>query len=118
MLSSRGEAMNIASEGNRLGAAYEVLSPWADVDPVPLRGITPRVTELRGKTIGLFSNGKRAAHLTLSAVERRLQEQYPELKTSWYTSTVLNSPEALTEGKAKFDAWTTSVDAVVLSVAD
>lgn len=109
--------MNIASEG-QLGAAYEVLSPWADIDPVPLRGITPRPTELRGKTIGLFSNGKRAAQLSLNAVERRLQERFPGLKSSWYTSTVLNSPEALTEGKAKFEAWIASVDAVVLSVAD
>ena len=24
---------------------YEVLSPWADVDPIPLRGISPRISE-------------------------------------------------------------------------
>jgi len=35
---------------------YEVLNPWADLDPVPLRGISPRVTDLAGKTIGLFRN--------------------------------------------------------------
>ena len=29
-----------------------------------------------------------------------------------------NIPEALTEGKAKFEAWVASVDAVVLAVAD
>ena len=97
---------------------YEVLSPWADVDPVSLRGIAPRLPDLAGKAIGLFSNGKRAAHLTLGAFERELAGRYPAAKTSWYTSTVMNSPEALTEGKAKFDAWVKGVDAVVLSVAD
>jgi hypothetical protein len=30
----------------------------------------------------------------------------------------MNSPEALTEGKARFGAWVKGVDAVVLSVAD
>lgn len=97
---------------------YEVLSPWADVDPVSLRGIAPRLPDLAGKKIGLFSNGKRAAHLTLGAFERELVERFPAAQTSWYTSTVMNSPEALTEGKAKFDAWVGSLDAVVLSVAD
>lgn len=110
--------MNVANEAGRLGAGYDVMSPWADVDPVPLRGLAPRATDLRGKTVGLFSNGKRAAQLTLGAVEHRLQEQYPGLKTSWYTSTVVNSPEMLTAGRPKFEAWVASVDAVVLSVAD
>lgn len=97
---------------------YEVLSPWADVDPVSLRGIASRLPDLAGKKIGLFSNGKRAAHLTLGAFERELAERYPTAQTSRYTSTVMNSPEALTEGKAKFDAWVGTLDAVVLSVAD
>jgi hypothetical protein len=97
---------------------YEVLSPWADADPVSLRGIAPRLPDLAGKAIGLFANGKRASHLTLGALERELLGRYPTAKTSWYTSTVMNSPEALTEGKAKFAAWLESVDAVVLSVAD
>ena len=35
---------------------YEVLSPWADVDAVPLKGISPRVANLSGKKIGLLSN--------------------------------------------------------------
>lgn len=110
--------MNIANESAQLGASYEVLSPWAEADPIPLRGIAPRVPDLAGRTIGLFSNGKRAAQLTLAAVERELKAKFPGLNTTWYTSTVLNSPEALTPGKARFDAWVGGVDAVVLSVAD
>ena len=110
--------MNIGVEISQRGAGYEVLSPWADVDPVPLRGIAPRPADLAGRKIGLFSNGKRAAHLTLNAFERELLEKFPTIKTSWYASSKINTPEILTEGKAKFEAWVSGVDAVVLSVGD
>ena len=97
---------------------YEVLSPWADADPVPLRGITSRPQDLAGKRIGLFLNEKRAAYLTSSAVERELLERFPTATTSRYQCTGENMPEMLTEGKAKFEAWVAGVDAVVLAVAD
>jgi len=100
------------------GTEYEVLSPWADADPVPLRGIAPRPASLAGKKIGLYSNRKRAAQLTLGAVERELLEKFPTAQTSWYECTTVNTPEMLSEGRARFEAWVGSVDAVVLSVAD
>jgi hypothetical protein len=99
-------------------ASYEVLNPWAEVDPVPLRGITPRPGDLAGKKIGLYSNGKRAAALTLTAFETRLKEKVPSAETTWYISTKINTPEILTEGRARFEEWVRGVDAVVLSVAD
>lgn len=100
------------------GTDYEVLSPWADADPVPLRGIAPRPASLAGKKIGLYSNRKRAAQLTLRAVERELLERFSGAQTSWYECTTVNTPEMQSDGKARFEAWVGSVDAVVLSVAD
>lgn len=100
------------------GAAYEVLSPWAEADPVPLRGIAPRMQNLEGTQIGLFSNGKRGALLTLAALERQLKQKLPSVRTSRYTSSRINTPEILTEGKAAFEAWVGAQDAVVLSVGD
>jgi hypothetical protein len=41
------------SDGN-----YEVLSPWADADPVPFRGITPRLTDLAGKKMVYYATVK------------------------------------------------------------
>jgi hypothetical protein len=99
-------------------AQYEVMSPWADADPVPARGITPGVTGLEGKKIGLFANGKRAAVPMLSAVERQLKERFTSVETSWYRCSVFNTPEILTHGKDKFEAWVGGVDAVILSVGD
>ena len=110
--------MNIRAEINQPGTEYEVLSPWADADPVPLRGLTARPKDLAGKKIGLFLNHKRAGHLSLSAFEGELRERIPSATTSWYECTGHNIPEILTEGKAKFEAWVGSVDAVVLAVAD
>jgi hypothetical protein len=47
-----------------------------------------------------------------------LLEKFPSAQTSWYECSTINTPEMLTEGKAKFEAWVASLDAVVLSVAD
>ncbi len=108
--------MNVSVEGRN--TEYEVLSPWADADPVPMRGITARPQALAGKKIGLFFNEKRAAHLLLDAFERELRERVPTATTSLYHCTDHNIPEMLTKGKDRFAAWVASVDAVVLAVAD
>jgi len=97
---------------------YEVLSPWAEADPVPARGITPRLTKLEGKKIGLFANGKRAAVPMLAAVEKDLRKSVPAAQTSWYRCSEFNVPEVLSEGREKFEAWVGGMDAVVLAVGD
>jgi hypothetical protein len=37
---------------------YEVLSPWAHVDKADAATMQPRLKDLNGKTIGLFSHFK------------------------------------------------------------
>jgi hypothetical protein len=51
---------------------YEVLSPWAKADPIPLRGLAPRLDKLDSKKIGLLCNNKRAAPLILEITEKLL----------------------------------------------
>jgi hypothetical protein len=97
---------------------YEVLSPWAEADPVPLKGISPRVTDLAGKKIGLFCNSKRGAKLILTAVEKELKDKIPSAVTSWYEFTLPNVPELETVNKKKFMEWVRGVDAVVGAVGD
>lgn len=106
-------------ETDRTGVpAYDVLSPWADADPVPVRGIVPRLDGLEGRMIGLFVNSKRAAPIICDALETRLKERAPSLQVSRYTFTTVNVPEVQTENRAKFEAWVQGVDAVVLAVGD
>jgi hypothetical protein len=97
---------------------YEVLSPWAEVDPKPLRGISPRLAGLEGKKIGLFANYKRAARPIVAEVEKRLKERFPGIQTSLYDSRGSNVLESETENKARFEAWAKEVDAVVAAVGD
>jgi hypothetical protein len=99
---------------------YEVLNPWAEVDPVPLRGISPRLTDIAGKRIGLFSTWKRAAKPILTAVEMKLKERYPDCETSWYMSSNKRWSALQMEGedKTRFQEWVQGVDAVVAAIGD
>jgi len=97
---------------------YEVLSPWADVDPIPVRGISPRVDTLAGKKIGLFANFKRAAVPIANEVEKQLQNRFPNAEFILYHSTAANVDESVEKDKEKFEAWARSVDAVVADVGD
>ncbi|MFC1900102.1 hypothetical protein ACFLYN_00760 [Chloroflexota bacterium] len=97
---------------------YEVLSPWADVDPLPQRGLQPRLDDLSGKKIGLFANFKRAARPMLAVVEKRLKEKYSDIETSLFDSQGNNVLETETENKERFEAWAKGVDAVVGAVGD
>ena len=97
---------------------YEVLSPWAEVDPIPMRGISPRVDTLEGKKIGLFANFKRAARPIQAYVEKRLKERFPDCETSLFDSTLPNVTETETENLQKFTAWAKDADAVIAAVGD
>jgi hypothetical protein len=96
---------------------YEVLSPWAEVDPRPMRGISPRINELAGKKIGLFFNGKRAAHPIITVVEQKLKQRFPTVETSRFTFPE-NRDIAGTEEEAKLKKWAKGVDAVISAVGD
>ena len=97
---------------------HEVLSPWADVDPIPLRGISTRLDTLTGKKIGLFANFKRAAVPIASEVEKQLKDIFPDIETILFHSTAPNVDESETARKEELAAWARSVDAVVGMVGD
>ena len=106
------------SEPKSPGIQFEVLSPWANVDPVPFRGISPRLDSLAGKKIGLFVNPKRAAMPMSKSIDRRLKELYPDIETIVFHSPGANVNEIETKNKEKFTAWAKSVDAVIAVVGD
>lgn len=97
--------------------SYEVLNPWADADPVPLRGISPRPENLSGKTIGLFSGYKLASKPILAEVEKGLKEKFPNIKISRYRCNE-HIDVAEYKNKAEFDDWLNGVDAVISAVGD
>jgi hypothetical protein len=99
-------------------AQFEVLSPWADADPIPLRGISPRIQSLAGKKIGLFINPKRAAMPIGDSIEKRLKTMYPDIEIIKFHSTQANVNEIETKNKERFTAWAKGLDAAIAVVGD
>ena len=97
---------------------YEVMSPWAEADPIPLRGISARIDALDGKKIGLFANFKRSAVPQAAMVEKKLKGKFSTIQTDLYHSREENVNEIETANREKFIAWVKSVDAVVAVVGD
>ena len=97
---------------------FEVLRPWADVDPIPLRGISPRLQSLAGKKIGLFVNPKRAAMPIAESIDRRLKTMYPDIQTIIFHDTEANVSVIETKNKEKFIAWAKGIDAAIAVVGD
>jgi hypothetical protein len=95
-----------------------VLSPWAEADPIPLKGLTPRVTDLAGKRIGLLCNIKRAAPLILQVTERILRKRFPTSEISWFRARSFSVSSLEPDNLATFEEWINGVDAVVAAVGD
>jgi len=118
-----------------MNGEYAVLNPWAEIDPTPLSGISPRVTELTGKTVGLFAlDYKFSSRPILAVVDEKLKERFPTSKISWLlmpqTPLVAGEPwdtsdrqhflsaEDVAEFNARFEDWVKGVDAAIIGVGD
>jgi hypothetical protein len=115
--SSRAQG-TAGSEAKAQNTQFEVLSPWADVDPIPLRGISPRIESFAGKKIGLFVNPKRAALPIAESIQRRLAAMVPDVEIIMYRSYGANVNEIETDNKEKFTAWAKGLDAAIAVVGD
>ena len=114
-----GQEPSKAQSGKKAsGPQFEVLNPWAEVDPIAPRGISPRLNTLVGKKIGLFANFKRAARPIAASVEKRLKAMYPDCETSVFDSRGANVIETETKNRDRFVAWAKGVDAVIAAVGD
>lgn len=96
---------------------YEVLNPWAEVDPAPLKSVSPPVSDLAGKKIGFFCNSKRSTPLMVNVIERKLKERFPAAEFSqfhfeWYRD-IAGTPE-----EARLAEWVKGVDVVISAVGD
>ncbi len=103
---------------NKPSSGYEVLGPWAEADPTPFRGISPRLDSLAGKRIGLFVNTKRAAKPTMQVLKKRLTDKFPDVEFTEFAN--LKPNETITEHGAKdaFEGWVKGVDGVITAFGD
>ena len=112
------QASSAQSGKSTADSQFKVLNPWAEVDPIAPRGISPRLDTLAGRTIGLFANFKRASRPIVAEVEKRLKAMYPNCETSLFDSRGANVVETETINREQFIAWVKAVDAVILAVGD
>jgi hypothetical protein len=96
---------------------FEVLIPWAEADPIPLTGISPRLTDFNGKRIGLLFNYKIASIPIQDAVERKLRERFDDVVMSRFER-VGNADNSGSAEIARFESWVKGQDAVILAVGD
>jgi len=102
----------------KASAVYEVLSPWAEADPIPLKGLAPRLDKLDGKKIGLLCNNKRAAPLILNVTEKLLKERFPTVTISRFNARSFSVSSLEKDREGEFNDWLKGVDAVVAAVGD
>jgi hypothetical protein len=101
-----------------MSETYEVLSPWAEADSIPLRGLAPRLDRLDGKSIGLLCNSKRAAPLILDATEKLLKQSFPAAKISRFLARSFSVSSLEKDREGEFNDWLKGVDAVIAAVGD
>src|ERR1051326_1639820 len=100
-------------------AVYDVLSPWAETDPIPLNGITPRLDDLRGKRIGLYANYKRAALPIQDPREKALISRYGEsVAIERFHQAGSNDVGSSSDEGPLFTKWLEDLDAVIVAVGD
>jgi hypothetical protein len=103
---------------DKAGASYEVLSPWAEADPIPMKGLSPRLNKLDGKKIGLLCNNKRAAPLILNATEKLINEKFPTSTVSRFNGRSFSVSSLEKDREGEFNEWIKGVDAVIAAVGD
>jgi len=101
-----GCAMSAVAE-----VTIEVLNPRGEIELDKVYGITPRVPDLAGKTIGLYGNGKGGTEAFLNVIEGYIKQSYPAVTIKRYNG-AFDVGDKLAQQIAK------EVSAVVYGVGD
>lgn len=98
---------------------YAVLSPWAQSDYLKKNPISPRLSDLVGKTIGLYASFKEYHPFFMRELERQMTAMFPNTKFSHYTY-IVDAKEIRDDpvNYEDFKAWLSTVDAVIGVGAD
>jgi hypothetical protein len=89
----------------------ELLNPHGEIEPPLIFTPNPRVNDLAGKRIGLYSNGKPGMDNFYAVLEELLKKKYPTV-----TIKLLRGAFEIRDDEAK--AWLPEIDTFVYGVGD
>ena len=101
-----------------MSSSFEVLNPWAEADPIPQKGLAPRLQDLSGKKIGLLYNYKRASQPILREIQEGIKQRFRGVEFSWYFNLRPGTSIIASPSKSEFEDWIRNIDAVVGAVGD
>ena len=91
--------------------SLELMNPRGEIEKPPVYDPSPRVSDLSGKKIGLYSNGKHGVDHLYTVIENLLQERYPGLATKR-----LVGPFEIKDTET--DGFVSDIDAFIYAVGD
>jgi hypothetical protein len=89
----------------------EVLNPRGLVETKTANAPTPRLTDLAGKRVGLYHNGKPGLDNFFAVFEELLKKKYPTVKTN-----LIRGSFEITDNDAR--TWAPQIDTFVYGVGD
>ncbi len=89
----------------------ELLNPRGEVEAPPVYSPSPRLPDLQGKRIGLYSNGKQGMDNFFTAIEELLKARYPGI-----TTTRLTGSFEIRDDEAK--KFASEIDTFIYAIGD
>ncbi len=89
----------------------EVLNPRGVIGSSPTYAPAPRINDLAGKTMGLYSNGKDGMDRFYAVFTELLMKKYPTAKTIYLSGDYL-----INDGDA--NEWGSQIDTFIYGVGD
>ena len=89
----------------------EVLNPRGVIESSPTRSPAPRVDNLAGKTVGLYSNGKDGMDNFYTVFTELLKNKFPMVQTIYLSGDYLINDKNANE-------WASQIDTFVYGVGD
>ena len=89
----------------------EVLNPRGETEPISPLAPTPRLSDLAGKRVGLYHNGKPGLENFFTVFEELLKKKYPTATTN-----LIRGSFEITDKDA--EDWAPQIDTFVYGVGD
>ena len=89
----------------------ELLNPRGEIEPPKTYGLSPRISDLNGKKVGFYWNGKPGIDNFFTVVEENLKKMFPNV-----TTTLFRGPMEITD--KDIQSWASQIDTFIYAVGD